>query len=124
MKNLKLIYNKYIPFVGFYAMMFFGNLLRRDTYKNNSVPDITMNHEGIHVCQAEDFCKGFFGYIIFYILYFIEYCIKIIISVFIKADPYYSISFEQEAYNNQTNLDYQDVRKRFAWTKYIFKFVK
>lgn len=93
----------------------------------------TMNHEGIHVCQAEDLVPEnlrkykFFmiiGFIIFYLLYFIEWLIKLFVSIFVRCDAYYSISFEQEAYNNQLDYDYQDHRKRFTWTKYIFKLWK
>lgn len=89
-----------------------------------------MNHEGIHVCQAEDFVPKalrkykFFiilGFIVFYLLYFIEWLIKLIISIFVACNAYYSISFEQEAYLNENNVDYQDNRERWAWAKYVFK---
>ena len=53
---------------------------------------------------------------IFYILYFIEWLIKAIISLFtgFKIKAYYSISFEQEAYKNQKDLNYLKTRKRFS----------
>ena len=123
MKLLNLKYSKIIPFDGFYAITIFGTIIRRIKYKDTPVSMTTMNHEGIHVCQAEDFLPGFFGYIIFYLLYFIEWLIKLIISIFVGNNAYYSISFEQEAYLNQDNFDYQDTRQRFAWTKYIFKII-
>lgn len=121
MKELKLKYSKYIPFKGFYAITLFGYIIRREQYRNKPISVTTMNHEGIHMCQAEDFCKGFIGYIIFYLLYIIEYILRLIASIFTKINPYLALSFEQEAYCNQTNLEYQDTRKRFAWTKYLFK---
>ena len=124
MRQLPLKYSKIIPFPGFYAITWFGKIYRRPSYKDTPISKTTMNHEGIHVCQAEDFCKGFFGYILFYILYGIEYFIKIIISVFLNTKAYYSISFEQEAYENQNRYFYQDTRVKFAWKKYIFKMVK
>lgn len=111
----------------------FGTIIRRIKYKDTPVSMTTMNHEGIHVCQAEDFVPEklrkykFFmiiGFIIFYLLYFIEWLIKLFVSIFVICNAYYSISFEQEAYNNQLDYDYQDHRKRFAWTKYIFKLWK
>ena len=125
MKELKLKYSKIIPFSGFYAITLFGTVIRREKWKDVPLDKRTYNHEGIHVCQAEDFCKGFFGYICFYLLYFLEWFFKGIISLFtaFKIRAYYSISFEQEAYNNQNNLLYQDNRKKWAWTKYIFKLV-
>ena len=126
MKELKLKYSKWIPFKGFYAISLFGRLVRRIKYKDKPVAPAVINHEGIHVCQAEDFCKGLIGFLIFYLLYFTEWLIKAIISLFTlcKVKAYYSISFEQEALYNEYNLEYQDNRKRFAWTKYIFKLIK
>ena len=130
MKILNLKYSKIIPFDGFYAISLFGNLVRRIQYKDTPVPIKTMNHEGIHVCQAEDFVPKalrkykFFmilGFIVFYLLYFIEWLIKLIVSIFVACNAYYSISFEQEAYLNEDNIDYQDNRERWAWAKYVFK---
>lgn len=130
MKILNLKYSKIIPFDGFYAISLFGNLVRRIQYKDTPVSIKTMNHEGIHVCQAEDFVPKalrkykFFmilGFIVFYLLYFIEWLIKLIISIFVTCNAYHSISFEQEAYLNENNIDYQDNRKRWAWAKYVFK---
>jgi hypothetical protein len=58
--------------------------------------------------------------------YFIEWLIKLIISAFTlgKVKAYRSISFEQEAYQNEKDFKYRDSRKRFNWLKYIFKIVK
>lgn len=123
MKELKLKYSKIIPFNGFYAMSLFGYLFRRDFYKDTPVSKTTYNHEGLHICQAEDFCKGFFGYIIFYIWYILEWIIKIPFCVLLGKRAYFSISFEQEAYNFEDDFEYQDKRKRFAWMKYIFKLI-
>ena len=134
MKNLKIKYSKLIPFKGYFAICLFGVIYIRDFNKHRSVYKSTINHEGIHLCQMEDFisnpnCKKWktaLGGCIFYILYFIEWLIKLFISgiTFGKIKAYRSISFEQEAYNNQYNYDYQDVRKRFSWMKYLFKLVK
>jgi hypothetical protein len=70
--------------------------------------------------------KTILGGCIFYIIYFIEWLIKLLFSAvtFGKVKAYRSISFEQEAYDNQYNYSYQDARKRFAWLKNIFKLVK
>lgn len=35
----------------------------------------------------------------------------------------YSISFEQEAYDNERNLEYLNQRKHGAWLKKVFKLV-
>lgn len=125
MKQLKLKYSSIIPFPGFYAITLFGCIFRNWKYATSPIPAYIVNHECIHACEAEDFCKGFIGYCIFYILYFIEWILKCIISLctLFKVRAYRSISFEQEAYINEKDLKYQDNRKRFAWTKYIFKLV-
>lgn len=121
MKQLKSKYSSVIPFNGFYAIMLFGTLIRRNEYKGTKIPLHTLNHEGIHVCQAEDFCKGFIGFICFYLLYFIEWFLKLIPCFLSGNNAYRSISFEQEALDNDLQLDYQDNREKFAWAKNIFK---
>lgn len=130
MKTLKLKYSKWLPFKGFYAITLFGNCVRREKYRNKPLGKYTNNHELIHVYQAydfinSDFLNNVFGYIIFYILYGLEWFFKAIISLFtlFKVQAYKSISFEQEAYNNERNLNYLYNRKRFSWKQYIFKLV-
>lgn len=109
-----------IPFRG-YIMNFFGTILT----KSKVISSKTMNHEGIHECQAEDFGNKYFGYFIFYLLYGIEYLVKLMCKLFYwSIKPYRSVSFEQEAYLNDRIWQYQDCRKRFTWVKYIFKIYK
>ena len=131
MKQLPVKYNKIIPFPGYFAINLFGTMFVREEYKHISINWRIMNHDGIHTLQALDFVGGneklqALGYCIFYILYFIEWIIKLIPSIvtfgWIKA--YQSISFEQEAYKYQSDENYQSGRKKFAWIKYIFKFIK
>lgn len=134
MKNLPIKYNNFIPFPGYFAICLFGTIYIRNCYKNVVVSKTTINHEGTHLCQIEDFVpnpnnkrwKTILGGCIFYIIYFIEWLIKLLFSAFTlgKVKAYRSISFEQEAYNNQYDYEYQDNRKKFAWCKYIFKLVK
>ena len=114
-----------IPFSGFFAMNLFGILFVRNKYKNKPIPTTKINHESIHSEQYKDLL-----YIFFLPLYFLEWIIKIPFGWFYKKKnkngsiityvAYKSISFEQEAYYNQNNLDYLNTRKRFAWIKYIF----
>ena len=113
-------------------MTVFGTIFRREEFCGRPISQRTINHEGIHVCQSEDFIPNkkdnkfiwFTNYIIFYLLYIIEWLFKVICNIFYwKIKAYRSISFEQEAYDNQNNLGYQEIRDRFAWAKYIFKFV-
>lgn len=132
MRQMKVICNKWIPIKGFSCMNLFGVIYRREENCGWHLSQRTLNHEGIHSCQAEDFIKNpnksdfkrILGYLIFYLLYIIEWIFKFICVLFYwKIRPYYSLSYEQEAYNNEENFEYQETRKRFAWTKYLFKFV-
>ena len=133
MKQLKVKDNKFIPFGKFYIINLFGTLFRRDKYKNTRVYPKTINHEGIHECQAEDFIpnksnklwKKILGYLIFYIVYLLEFLLKAIVWLFCyNFKIYHSLSFEQEAYKYQYIYDYQDNRKRWEWTKYLFKVIR
>ena len=122
MKPLKTIYSKWIPFKGFVAITLFNYIIVREEYKN-LVGRRTYNHESIHQAQVSDFGIGFWGYFVFYFLYLLEWIIKLPLGLF-GYKPYYSISFEQEAHNRDCDYTYLNHRKRFAWTKYIFKLKK
>lgn len=129
--NIKLKYSKIIPFPRFYVCTIFNCIFRHPKYKNRKLSKITYNHEMIHVEQQLDFVGGIeklyiLGGIVFYMTYFIEWLIKLIISGFTfgKVKAYRSISFEQESYQNERNLNYRNNRKRFCWLKNIFKLVK
>ena len=128
---MKVIYNKVIPFPGFFAINLFGTMFIREEYRYQTISQRTFDHEGTHTEQMLDFVGGckklqVLGGCIFYVLYFLEWLIKLIISIFTlgKVKAYYSISFECEAYDNDTNHKYLETRKRFAWIKYIFKLKK
>lgn len=117
---MKIIKNKFIPFKGFSAMNFFGVIFQRVDCK---ISNATINHEAIHNAQALDFMLSKFGYILFYLWYFIEWFLKLIPCLLLQKHAYKSISFEQEAYNNERNLDYLGTRTKFNWLKYVFKLV-
>ena len=76
----------------------------------------TINHEKIHTEQMKEM-----GYIFFYLWYIIEWLIRCLIGIFTVNSPYYDISFERAAFDNQNNLDYICNRKHFSWLKYLFK---
>lgn len=107
---MKIIHNKFIPFKGYKAINLFGIVFVRDNIELN-VKDT--NHEYIHTQQYKELLwLGFLP------VYCIEYLVRLILTKsFDKA--YRSISFEQEAYDNQCNLDYNNTRKHFAWLKYF-----
>lgn len=89
----------------------FGIYFRDKESLNNQK---TINHESIHWKQQLEMLVIFF-----YIWYLVEWIIRIFING--KKMAYISISFEQEAYDNDRNMLYLYNRKHFVWFKYIFK---
>ena len=73
----------------------------------------TINHETIHFQQALEL-----GVIPFYVLYVLEWILKL---PFYGERAYYNISFEREAYDNDKNLMYLKMRKRYNWINRIIK---
>lgn len=72
----------------------------------------TINHESIHIYQQRELLV-----LPFYIWYGIEYLIRSIKYGFDQG--YYKISFEQEAYTNENNLEYLKTRKPYSFLKYL-----
>ena len=107
---MKIIYNKWIPFKGFFAINLFGTYFIREEYKGLKISKRTLNHEAIHTEQMKEL-----GYIFFYIWYFIEWLIQLCLH---GKYAYYWISFEREAFDNESNYKYLNKRKRYNWFKY------
>ena len=115
---MKVVYCKHLPIKGFFAMNLFGVCIVRSEYKwimerGDYYCKKTINHESIHTAQMKE--TLFIG---FYILYFLLWLVNLVIS---PKTAYRNIAFEQEAYANDTNLNYLESRKHFAWVKYLFK---
>ena len=104
---MRIIYNNIIPLPGFKAINLFGVLFVR---KGCTMSDTDLNHEAIHTAQMKEM-----WYVFFYLWYLIEWVIRL----FKKGNAYRNISFEQEAYDNQSWLKYLENRPRFAWLDYI-----
>jgi hypothetical protein len=103
---MKIIRNKYIPFTGYKAINLFGILF----VKNNAkIDEVTINHEAIHSAQMKEML-----FIFFYVWYVIEWLFRLP-----KGNAYRSISFEREAYENDSDINYLKNRKRYAFLKYI-----
>ena len=88
----------------------FGIYFKYDRYLFNKR---LVNHESIHWQQQMEMLIIFF-----YLWYFIEWIIRLFTNF---GNAYRSISFEREAYANDTNKEYLKTRKPFSWLKYIFK---
>lgn len=106
---MKIIKTKYFPFGPYTTINLFGILFT----KSDNLSDTTINHEKIHTAQMKEMM-----YIPFYLWYGIEY---LIVRLFHKKqnDAYHDVSFEEEAYNNQSDQEYLQNRRKFAWLDYI-----
>lgn len=130
------IYNNFIPFKGFVAMLTIFILWIRKEYKGNErvLNDGTFNHEAIHMYQQLELALvgAVLGVILSLIftwwwillviavplgIYIICWIIEIILPPYKYA--YKNICFETEAQYNEWNLDYLKTRKWFAEFKYI-----
>lgn len=100
-----LIASKYLIPKGYTAMAVFPFVLLRDKkLKENSV---LLNHEKIHLRQQAELLI-----LPFYIWYAIEYLLLLIIYRD-KKKAYLNISFEREAYTNESDSNY--LKNRPVW---------
>lgn len=70
-----------------------------------------VNHERIHVLQANSFKTKWLGFYILYILYWIR---NLFLYNPFSKKPYYNIPFEREAYAEEGNYDLNES----DWKKY------
>ena len=129
--NMKVIYNRFIPPKGFYAITVIKWIFVRDKYKHldgSSIYNKMINHESIHEQQILDFTPEVFsswlrytvGSICFYLLYGLEWLFKLIPCFIKKKNAYRSLCAEQEAYKNERNFNYIKNRPKLSWLKKIF----
>lgn len=112
--KLKKIYSKHIPFKGYTAITLFFVMIVRSEYKGR-LPWFMEIHENIHYAQYIDLL-----FVLFIPLYVLEFLLKLA-ATFSWKRAYESVSFEQEAYNNQFEKRYLENRRHYAWLKYVFK---
>ena len=129
---MKVIYNKFIPFKGFYAITIIKWIFVREECKyldGSSVYNKMINNESIHEQQILDFTPEIFpswlrytiGSICFYLLYVLEWLFKLIPCLITKNNAYRSLCSEQEAFENELDFEYINKREKLAWLKKIFK---
>ena len=132
---MKKIVNDILPSKKFTALTIWP-LVFIQRAKERLFNNVAENHEHIHARQQIEmlivgiflaiclwFVIGWWALLlipIYFWLYIIEWVIRLIIYCD-KDEAYYNISFEQEAYDHQEEKYYIDVRKGFAWMKYMFK---
>lgn len=107
---MRIILNKYIPFKGFLAINLFGVVFIRrskewwDRYGDDDYMKIVLNHERIHTIQANRYRTKWLA---FYTIYLYHWVINLFKYNFNNAAAYYSIPFEIEAFENETNFNYK-----------------
>lgn len=109
-----IVYNNIIPFKGYKAMAFWPFIFVRNSAKKRFT-EYDENHERIHLKQQVEMLL-----LLFYLWYGIEWFIRFLLY-WNTNEAYKNISFEQEAYLNEGNLSYNDVRSHYAWVKYLTK---
>ena len=136
MMTMKKIYSKHIPRKGFTAMTIWPYIIVRSDRKEKFTAKIE-RHETTHALQQIEMlvvgvvlavallCCGYGWYSLipiplFFELYLAEWLIKIPFCRFDTDRAYMSISTEQEAYEHQDEFGYNNVRKHYAFIKYIF----
>lgn len=103
--------SKYMVPKGFIGITLYPFIfLKQKELKNNS---ILLNHEKIHLKQQAELLIIFF-----YILYGLEWFYKLA-KYKSKIKAYQNLSFEREAYHNETNLNYLKTRKTWAFLNYF-----
>ena len=132
--NMKVIYNRFIPFKESYAITIIKWIFVREEYKRlkgSRIYNKMINHESIHEQQILDFTPEMFpswlrytiGSICFYLLYGLEWLFKLIPCLITKKNAYRSLCAEQEAYENEKNFDYIKNRSKLSWLKKIFTLI-
>ena len=104
--------NNIIPFKGFTAITLWPFIfVRKDEEKYYT--DVVARHENIHGAQQKEILI-----VLFYVWYLVEWLVK---WAYYRNSmtAYKNISFEREAYRHQNDAAYLDIRKHYAWTKYI-----
>lgn len=96
---------------GFAAITLFPFIiLRSDTYKNDKK---LILHERIHLAQQKELLV-----IPFFLMYSTEFLVRLVFYRSRKK-AYRNISFEREAYANETNPQYLHTRKPYSFLKYL-----
>ena len=133
---MKKIYTKHFPIKGFTALTIWPFVFVRSDSKKFFIQK-TERHETTHALQQKE-CLilgaviavamliagyGWWSLIplgLFFELYAIEWLVKLPFCKFNGTRAYFSISTEQEANEHQDEVYYNEVRKDFAWLRYLF----
>ena len=108
----KVIATKLFPKGNIVAITLFGLVFTRDA---GNVTKRLLDHELIHCRQQLELL-----YIPFFILYVAEWLVRLL-RYRSHSKAYYNISFEREAYRNESNPGYLKKRSPYNWIHYLRK---
>lgn len=101
---MRVVRNSLIPFKGFKAINLFGVVFVR---RECTMTFADLNHEAIHTAQMRE---------MFYVIFYLAYVVEWLCHLAWCQDPheaYRRISFEREAYANQSDPNYLNNRKSY-----------
>tara|TARA_R110000868_G_scaffold189777_2_gene433339 strand:- start:3330 stop:3665 length:336 start_codon:yes stop_codon:yes gene_type:complete len=107
-----LIITKYLIPKGFRGLTAFPFIFVK--YHLDKENLVFINHEKIHLRQQKELLI-----LPFFVWYFLEYLVRLI-QFKNRNLAYRNISFEREAYCNESDLNYLKNRSFFEFTKYLF----
>lgn len=112
--RLKKIYTAHFPKKGFTALTIVPFIFVRKDRKDKFT-GYAERHETTHALQQVEMLL-----ILFFLLYGLEWLLKLPFCKFDTIRAYMSISFEQEAYEHEAETYYNEVRRHYAWLRYLF----
>jgi hypothetical protein len=107
------VVNKYLIPKGFRGLTAYPFVFLK--YRADKENSVFINHERIHLRQQLELLI-----LPFFVFYFLEYLFRLL-KYNNKNRAYHNISFEREAYTNESNLEYLKKRSVFSFWKYLFK---
>ncbi|WP_313804329.1 hypothetical protein [Flavobacterium sp.] len=102
---------KYLTPKGFRGITLFPFIVL--SQKGDKGNKVLVNHELIHIRQQLEMLV-----LPFFVWYFVEYLIRWI-ALKDRREAYRNISFEQEAYENEKDLDYLKRRSFWRFLRYV-----
>ena len=108
-----LIVVEYLTPRGFRGLAFFPFVCMVN--KEDKFNKVFINHEKIHIRQQLELLI-----LPFFVWYTLEYLVRLI-QFKDRKKAYYNISFEREAYANESNIDYLKTRPLWRFIKYEFR---
>ncbi len=105
------VVNKYLIPKGFRGLTLYPFVFLK--YQDDKTNTVLVNHERIHLRQQIELLI-----LPFFIWYLLEYLIRLL-QYSNKNHAYRGISFEREAYANESDLEYLKKRKLFSFLSYL-----